>query len=229
MRRTHMIASLLSAVCLAGLADPARGQTRPVLYNVVYLEVAPASHGAARSLLKEYRTATKGDGFNRLDVFEQIGRPGRFVVIENWRDQQSLDAHNGSREKTALLAMLKPLRTGAVDERPYRLASAGGDGFSTVPGAVFSISHVDTIPTPDTSGIGMLQRLGTATRAEPGLLQFEIAQHATRSNHFTVIGAWRDQTTAEAHTLAAHTKAFREELQAILGSPYDDRFYRKID
>ena len=35
----------------------------------------------------------KDDGFVRFDLFEQVGRPGHFAIVETWRDQQALDAH----------------------------------------------------------------------------------------------------------------------------------------
>ena len=63
---------------------------------VTYLEVAPASDKEAAALLVKYRDATRRDGGNTgADVFQQNGRPGHFVVVEQWRDDASWKAHRG--------------------------------------------------------------------------------------------------------------------------------------
>jgi autoinducer 2-degrading protein len=89
--------------------------------------------------------------------------------------------------------------------------------------------HVDTTPSPQSNAVTSLEQLAEASRKEDGNLRFDVVQHPTRMNHFTVIELWRDQKAADAHALAAHTKKFRNDLLPILGSPYDDRFYKAIE
>ena len=64
------------------------------------LEVAPASTEEAAALLAKYRDATRRDGGNTgADVFQQNGRPGHFVVVEQWRDDASWKATAGFRTR----------------------------------------------------------------------------------------------------------------------------------
>jgi quinol monooxygenase YgiN len=89
--------------------------------------------------------------------------------------------------------------------------------------------HVDTTPTPTSNAVMLLQQLAEVGRKEDGNLRFDVVQHLTRTNHFTVIELWRDRRSADAHALAAKTKKFRDDLLPILGSPYDDRFYKAVE
>ena len=96
-------------------------------------------------------------------------------------------------------------------------------------GTVVVVTHVDVIPPGQNQLREMLKTLADASRKETGNLRFDVLQ-GVRQNHFTVLEAWRDQQAYEAHVTAAHTKAFREELQpkAADGAPYDERLYRLI-
>jgi quinol monooxygenase YgiN len=200
------------------------------MFSVAYLDVAPASARAAADRLKQYRAAAQHDeGFVRAEFLEQVDRPGRFMLLEAWRDQKALDAHIAKSETNKLLDSLQGMAIGAYDQRPYRPLSTMPAPASFPPAAVYGVMHVDTTPTPDSNAVGLLQTLAAASRKEDGNLRFDVLQHPMRANHFTVIEVWRDKKSADAHALAAHTKTFRQDLLPILGSPYDDRLYRPIE
>ena len=40
---------------------------------------------------------------------------------------------------------------------------------------------------------------------------------------------WRDRKTADTHSMAAHTRAFRDKLGPASGALYDERFYRLVN
>jgi quinol monooxygenase YgiN len=204
--------------------------TSSSMFSVAYLDVAPASARAAADRLKRYRAAAQHeDGLVRAEFLEQVDRPGRFMLLEAWRDQKALDAYTAKSETKQLFEGLKALAIGAYDQRPYRALSTAPAPASFPDGAVYGVMHVDTTPTPDSNAVGLLQTLAAASRKEDGNLCFDVVQHPMRANHFTVIEVWRDKKSADAHALAAHTKTFRQDLLPILGSPYDDRFYRPIE
>jgi quinol monooxygenase YgiN len=46
-----------------------------------------------------------------------------------------------------------------------------------------------------------------------------------RANHFTVVEHWESQSALEAHVAAAATRAYRDTLQPMTGSPLDERVY----
>jgi quinol monooxygenase YgiN len=194
-------------------------------HAVAYVETAAAATAAASRALTTYREATtRLDGCIRVDLFEQIGRPGHWVVIESWRDQKAFDARD-SGPKARLTEALASIRVSGYDERPYKTVStappreAGG-------AAVSVVSHVDVAPNPAVAP--MLARLAEAGRQEAGNLRFDVLQHMMRANHFTVLETWRDQAALDAHVAAASTKRYRDELQPMTGSPLDERVFKAV-
>ena len=61
-----------------------------------------------------------------------------------------------------------------------------------------------------------------------GNLRFDVLQHATRGNHFTVIETWSGQKALDDHAAATHTRQYRDELQPLTGSPLDERIYKQL-
>ena len=196
-------------------------------YAVTYVEVMGSAAAKAAAALKQYREASrKSDGFTRIEFFEQIGRPGHFVVVETWRDQKTFDARVMADQKP-LLDALQPIRVSGYDQRPYKMLTVGPPPPAPNGRAVVVIAHVDV--TPGTQPVMILRRLADATRQEPGNVRFDVMQHMMRANHFTVIETWRDQKAFDDHLAAAHTKQYRDEVQPLTGSPLDERVYKAVD
>src|SRR5437667_12497697 len=64
--------------------------TDPAFYAVSYVEVMPGSRAVAVAALKQYRdTSSKDEGFVSLQLFEQIGWPAHFALVEKWADQKA--------------------------------------------------------------------------------------------------------------------------------------------
>jgi quinol monooxygenase YgiN len=184
-----------------------------------------SSQKQAITALKQYRDATqKEDGNVRVDIFEQVGRPGHFAIVEAWRDQKTLDGRASAQKQ--LLSALEPIRVSGYDQRPYKTLTVG-----PVPPpnsrAVSVVSHVDV--TPDPRVAEMLKRLAEASRKEEGNTRFDVMQHTMRANHFTVVETWRNQKAFDAHVAAAHTRQYRDELQPLTGSPLDERVYTAVE
>jgi quinol monooxygenase YgiN len=222
---------LLNIVLTSGLGLQAQpdAQADKTFYAVSYVETRSSSTREATDALHRYRDASrKVDGVVRIEFFEQVGRPGHFVVLETWRDQQAFDAKDAAIQKQ-LLTALQSIRVSDYDQRPYKtLATArgsAGDGQ-----AVYVVSHVDVAPNLQTSPPGpLLTSLAEASRKEPGNLRFDVVQHTMRANHYTVIEGWRNQQALDAHVAAAHTRQYRDTLQPMTGSPLDERVYKPID
>ena len=104
-----------------------------------------------------------------------------------------------------------------------------GAGAVPPPGAVHVVTHVDVIPPRKDDGAAALESLARASRASAGNLRFDVVQQSSRPNHFTVIETWTDARSAEAHSMAAPTRAFRDTLAPMTGALYDERFYLAVD
>jgi len=226
-RTATLLCALLAAPVQQVLTQDANAPGDPAVFAVAYVEVLGAREAAdARSYFKLYRNALQKSGSAHVEIFEQVGRPGHFAIVERWRDQAAFDARDAAARKQ-LLDALEPMRASGYDERPYKTLSIAPEVPSSDQSIVNVVAHVDVIPNPQAAG--MLQRLAEASRKEPGNLRFDVLQHAMRANHFTVIERWRNQAALDAHVKAAHTRQYRDELQPLTGSPLDERVYVSIN
>jgi len=218
------------AVLAPGASAHAQAPAAGEVYLVAYVDVLPASRTTMVAALKQYREATGREGGDtRVDTFEQVGRPGHFVVIERWKDQATLDAHRLTAHAKAFRDAMQPIRVSGYDERPYKVLSTApaqsGSGR-----AVYVVSHVDIGGGGGQADApGMLRRLAEASRQEQGALRFDVLQHAMRANHFTVVEVWRDQSALDTHVAAPHTRGYRDTLQPISGSPVDERVFAAVE
>jgi quinol monooxygenase YgiN len=224
--RVLFVSAVLLPSALFGQA-PTDAPVDTVLSAVAYVETRASAADAAHAALKQYRDASrKQDGFTRIELFEQVGRPGHFAVVETWRDQKAFDARDGDAHKQ-LLAALQPIRVSDYDQRLYKTLTTAPAAPSQDRATVYVIAHVDVAPNPQVAVL--LTRLAEASRKEDGNLRFDVVQHTMRANHFTVIERWRNQQALESHVAAAHTRQYRDELQPMTGSPLDERVYTSVE
>ena len=157
-------------LCMVFLATSAiAGQAAPdtTVYAVSYVDVMPASRGAAAAALKQYRDSSRSDdGHVRIELFEQMGRPGHFAILETWRDQKALDAHGMAAHAKQLQGALQPIRSSGYDQRPYKTVIAGSAPAAPAGQTIFVVTHVDTVPNPQNDPPGLLRRLAEASRSE---------------------------------------------------------------
>jgi quinol monooxygenase YgiN len=221
---------LAIAFAVGGSGGSAQTPAANEAYVVAYVDILPAQRATMRAALQQYRDASRSEnGSLRIDALEQIGRPGHFVVVERWRDQAALDAHQLTTHAREFREALQPIRVSGYDERPYTSLStaARSEAGSEI---VYVVSHVDIGSAAGREiAPGLLQRLAEQSRREPGSLGFDVLQHAMRANHFTVFEVWRDQRALDAHVAAPHTRAYRDTVQPISGSPVDERVYSAIE
>ncbi len=198
-------------------------------YSVAYVDILPASRTAAITAIKQYRDASrKDDGFQRIEFFEQAGRPAHFCIIETWANSGDLDTHAASPHAKDFLNTIDSISLSDYDQRPYKTLSLGAAHNDGGSGGIFVITHVD-IGGQGTNATDLLRKLAEASRKEAGNLRFDVLQHAMRANHFTVIEEWQTAKAIETHAAATHTKEYRNSLGPILGSPLDERLYKVVE
>jgi len=213
-----------------GPAARAQAPADTARYAVSYVEVMPSARAAAVAALEQYGgTSRREDGCVRFELLEQLDRPGHFAIIEMWKDQSAFDAHGMTAHAKQVRDALQSIRLSDYDQRPYKTltvasATAVGNGQ-----AIHVVAHVDTVGGAQTDAPGLLTRLAEASRKEQGCLQFDVLQHTTRANHFTVIETWENRKALDAHAAAQHTKLYRDRLQPMSGSPLDERLYKAVE
>jgi quinol monooxygenase YgiN len=91
---------------------------------------------------------------------------------------------------------------------------------------VYVVTHVDIGgPALAPEGAKLLQQFATDSVKDPGSIRFELLREPNRINHFTIVEVWQSRQAFEAHLTAPHSKAFREKIQPLLGSPFDERLH----
>src|SRR5579863_8630947 len=139
---------LLGGVMLAGLIQPARAQQPPAspgVYCITYFDVDPAAVRKADGLLRQFAAATrKEDGNGELTLLREIGRPGRFAIVEAWRDKAALDAHGAAMK--ALGDKLQPALASPFDARQFLPLAVAAPPNADLSAAVYVLTHVDVFP-----------------------------------------------------------------------------------
>ena len=190
----------------------------------------PAASVKTAGLLRQFAAATrKEEGNTGFLALNEIARPGRFAVVEVWRDRAAAEAHAAN---SALRDQLQPWFASPFDIRsnaglavmPPPVGGEAGAGSA----AVYVLTHVDVFPAGKDQTVEMLKTLAADSRKDPGNLRFDILQQDGRLNHLPIIEAWSSAGAQAAHTMAEHTRAYRAKLVTMQGALYDERLYKAI-
>lgn len=91
---------------------------------------------------------------------------------------------------------------------------------------LYVVTHVDIGgPALAAEGAKLLQQFATDSVKDPGCVRFELLREPNRVNHFTIVEVWQSRQDFETHLATAHSKSFREKIQPLLGSPFDERLH----
>ena len=94
---------------------------------------------------------------------------------------------------------------------------------------LYVVTHVDVLgPNGAAEAAKMLHEFAADSRNDQGSVRFEVLRDPVRLNHFTIVEVWRTRQDFESHLAASHTKVFREKLQPMLGSPFDERLHKLL-
>ena len=91
---------------------------------------------------------------------------------------------------------------------------------------LYVVTHVDVLGQNGAAEAAkMLHEFAADSRKDQGSVRFEVLRDPVRLNHFTMVEVWRTRQDFESHLAASHSRAFREKLQPLLGSPFDERLH----
>jgi quinol monooxygenase YgiN len=94
---------------------------------------------------------------------------------------------------------------------------------------LYVVTHVDVLGQNGAAKAAkMLHQFAVDSRNDQGSVRFEALRDPDRLNHFTMVEVWRTRQDFESHLAASHTWAFREKLQPMLGSPFDERLHKLL-
>ncbi len=103
---------------------------------------------------------------------------------------------------------------------------AGGSAGAPAAEPVTVVTYIDAVPDVfapqnEEKAQALLKQMNADTQNEPGLISFTILRETQRPNHFGLLEIWKNQAAYATHLAAAHTRKFRDDLQPLIGSPYD--------
>jgi quinol monooxygenase YgiN len=230
MARLFQLMLAVAALPLVS-ALPARAQeaANPAVYIVSYIDAAPAPKGQAVTLLQQFADASRKEtGVMRFEVLQRTAPSNQFVILEVWKEQDGLDKHMASAHFRQFSSALAPLLIAPVDDRLCVATSTAPLPPTHGSAAVLVVTHVDVGPPNRDKAAVALNALAESSRKDSGNLRFDVVHQKARTNHFTVIEAWKDQEADEAHEVAVHTREFRATLAPLAGALYDQRWYKAL-
>lgn len=94
--------------------------------------------------------------------------------------------------------------------------------------ALYAVSYVEVMPSAKAAMVAALKQYRDTSRQEDGYVRFELLEQVGRPGHVAIIEMWKDQKAFDVHGMAAHVKQFRDTLQPIRLSDYDQRPYKTL-
>jgi quinol monooxygenase YgiN len=95
-------------------------------------------------------------------------------------------------------------------------------------GPFYAVAYFDVMPAARQKAVAALRAYRDASRKDEGYLRIDGLEQAGWPGHFAIIENWRDRSAFDAHQAAAHTKQFKDALQSIRVSGYDERPYKAL-
>jgi quinol monooxygenase YgiN len=196
-------------------------------YVVTIVETGAPDAAKATTMLQALAANSRQEAGNAgYAVLHERGHPGRFAIVETWRDKAALDRHETAAKPAE--DKLQPLLVAPSDRRVCAgLDVADPQGDSSAAG-VYAVTHVDVVPPKKDEAIALLNELAAVSRKDSGVHRFDVWQQVSRPNHSYVVEAWRDDAARDAHVMADHTRAYRAKLLPLEGSLYDERVYEPV-
>jgi quinol monooxygenase YgiN len=222
----HIVLALAMLPLAMTLPAAAQDPATPA-YMVTYVETTPAAKRQATSLLRQLAAASRQDaGVLRFEIVQRTAPSNQFVILEAWKDEAALNAHAATAHAKQFRDAIQPHLIAPLDDRLSIATTAS----PIAPGraGLYVVTHVDVGPPNRDKIIVSLKALSEPTRQDAGNVRFDVLQQKNRTNHFTVVEAWKNQRANDVHEIAAHTKTFRSELGPLTGALYDQRWYRPL-
>jgi quinol monooxygenase YgiN len=123
-----------------------------------------------------------------------------------------------------ILAALCLATIGLVIDASSTARAQAPSGNVTVVTIIDVLSNAN-VPQNVESSNALLDKLAADTAQSPGVVSFKILRDSARTNHFIILGVWKDMKSFESYSGAESTRAFRTAFQPKLGGPFDERIY----
>jgi quinol monooxygenase YgiN len=228
MHRGFVATVVIMAGLLGHLHTALAQDTAQPLYVITYVEVAPGSSSEARQLILAHGIdAGKASGALQVDALQRIDYPNHFALVEQWQSQAARQTYVSTDDVMKFRAALGPLQSAAYDERIHS-ALAVGASMPASADPVLIVTHVDVIPTSVDLGTAKVRNFAEQGRSATGNRRFDALVQASRKNHMTIVESWDSLADKNSWISTPAARSFREDLQPMSGSLYDERAYKLL-
>lgn len=93
---------------------------------------------------------------------------------------------------------------------------------------LYTVTYLEVLPPSTAQAATLIRQYRDASRKEVGAVRVEVLQRIDRPNQFTVVAAWTEQKTFEAHQTAPSTREFHAKLEPLLAAPNDLRQHQGL-
>jgi quinol monooxygenase YgiN len=201
------------------------------VWALTFIEVRVDARGHAGGVLRQQASALREHTSwpAQTVLLQEVSRPERFVLVEREKPDVSTE---GLRKIQSVAELLTDELTAPPDLRLNRefseVALATG-AKADVRANVYVVAHLE-IGAPDRARVeAALRQLSVAARQSEGNLRFDVWQQSDRTNHFNLISGWIGESQFRAFAASRAARDFRQTIGPLLGSPYDERLFRRID
>jgi quinol monooxygenase YgiN len=230
----YLIGALTCALTLcAAVAGFAAAPPPSAVFVTTFVEVLPESAAQAAEALREYRAAARREpGLLEGEIYQEAATPSRLVTNEVWQDLAAYNAHTMAAARNALFDKLKPIEFGPPDARVHYAHFVSEKNPAPPANSIFVLSHLDVTPPQLPTLLEIMNPLTENSAREPGSEIYEIIRQGMTpgmGNHFRLFEVWASEKAWEDHNMSPATQNFRTRLAPLLGTPYDQRKYIRLN
>jgi quinol monooxygenase YgiN len=106
--------------------------------------------------------------------------------------------------------------------------AAQGPPPSQPPVATDRVAYFETAPSQVDRAIATLKTYRQTAQKAAGVVRVQVVQQIGRPNFFAIVEKWRDGASLQTQLASADNKKLRDELQALLISPFDERLLAAV-
>ncbi len=102
-------------------ASGAPAVTAATVFTVTHVDYIPPKKDEGIAALGQMVEPSRRDAGNlRYDVLQQLNRPNHLTLVEVWKDQKALEAHEGASHTVGFRETITPMSGALFDQRLYR-------------------------------------------------------------------------------------------------------------
>ena len=145
---------------------------RPGLCRDLFRDRRAAAAQGGGGILRRLAAASRKEAGNAgFVVLRESARPGRFAILEAWRDtgRARRPRHGGEGARRQVAAAIRQPARPARPASALDVAAPAGGRRGSGGGAVYVLTHVDVIPPKKDEAIALVKQLAADSRKDAGV------------------------------------------------------------